>query len=53
MQGKEQNRDAANKQYTPEEIMQEIQRLSALLQKQDLTEAEYLKEKQKLINMMK
>lgn len=49
----EQNKDDVNKQYTPEEIMQEIQRLAALLQKQDLTEAEYLKEKQKLINMMK
>lgn len=41
------------KQYTPEEMLQEIQRLAGLLQRSDITEAEYLKEKEKLINMMK
>ena len=44
---------AEKKQYTPEEMLQEIQRLAGLLQRADITEAEYLKEKEKLINMMK
>lgn len=41
------------KQYTSEELLQEIQRLASLLQKSDNTEAEYLKEKEKLLNMLK
>ncbi len=44
---------AEKKQFTPEEMLKEIGRLAELLQKDDITEAEYLKEKEKLINMMK
>ena len=42
-----------NKEYSTEEMMQEIQRLAGLLLKEDITEEEYLKEKQKLLHMLK
>ena len=55
MSSNQQSSQNANekKHYSPEEMLQEIQRLAGLLQKADITEAEYLKEKEKLLNMMK
>ncbi|MGX9134663.1 hypothetical protein ACWV26_09825 [Rummeliibacillus sp. JY-2-4R] len=44
---------AEKKEFTTEEMLQEISRLTELLQKDNITEAEYLKEKEKLMNMMK
>lgn len=53
MSSNQQSSQSEKKQYTTEEMLQEIQRLAGLLQRSDITEAEYLKEKEKLINMMK